>query len=93
MERLVEQLKEFRPQCNGKETDLISISSVCFFTKETKFNNNEILYVGCASNLLQSFTFEALTPIVCIEDTPVPEQYRVLSNILLIPNKVYFYLE
>ena len=87
MERLMNQLKQFRPQWDGNRVDLISISSICFFTKNTRYNSNEILYIGHASDLLPEFSFEIQIPIVCIEDIPIPEQYLVQKAVLLLPSK------
>lgn len=58
MERLVEQLKEFRPQWNGKETNLISISSVCFLQRKqsltiTKFFMLDVLPTFCRASHLR----------------------------------------
>jgi sugar diacid utilization regulator len=87
MERLLNQLKQFRPQWDGTGVDLISISSICFFTKNTRYNSNEILYIGHASDLLPEFSFEIEIPIVCIEDIPIPEQYLVQKAVLRLPSK------
>ncbi len=87
MERLLNQLKRFRPMGKGDESDIISVSSICFFTKNTIYNSNEILYLGHASDLLPDFSFEFEIPFVCIEDIPLPEEYLVQKTVLRLPPK------
>lgn len=87
MERLMNQLKQFGPQGDGNGVDLISISAICFFTKNTRYNSNEILYIGHASDLLTEISFEVQIPIVCIEDIPIPEQYLAQKTVLRLPSK------
>ena len=85
MGQLMDQLKQFHPQGDGNGTELISFSSVCFLKKNTQYNSNEILFIGYASDLLKDFIFDAEVPIVCIEDTPVPEQYQTQKTVLRLP--------
>lgn len=87
MERLLNQLKQFRPLGNGDGVDLISVSAICFFTKNTLYNNNEILYLGHASDLSPEISFDFQIPFVCIEDIQIPEQYLVQNTVLRLPSK------
>ena len=87
MEQLIKQLKQFYPQGAGGRDDKINITSVCFFTNLTHFISNQILYVGYASELLPNLSLEEQIPMICIEDIPVPEEYRTAKNMLHLPPK------
>ena len=87
MERLINQLKQFEPIGAGNGTDLILVSSICFFTKNMQYNRREVLFIGYASDLLPNYSFENQIPMVCIEDIPVPEQYQVQKTVLRLSSK------
>ena len=94
IERLMNQLEQFHPKEVINKADLISVFSVCFFTKNTQYNQDAVLFIGYASELIIDFAIESNIPIVCIEDIPVPEQYCALKNLICLAspsdiNKVY----
>lgn len=81
---LLRHIESFHPICNINEDKTFSITSVSFFTKGTNFTNTEFLYIGYASELLLDIFFETPILIICIEDTPISENFQFPNNVYLI---------
>lgn len=84
IDKLLKQIEIFHPICSVIKKDPFSITSVCFFTKDTNFTNTEFLYIGYASEFLPQNSFEGPIVIICIEDIPILENFQLLSEIYLI---------
>lgn len=82
--KLLRQIEFFHPLCNINEDKPFSITSICFFTKDTSFTNTEVLYIGYASEFLLYNSFEMPILVICIEDIPILENLQFSSNIYLI---------
>ncbi|WP_411680568.1 PucR family transcriptional regulator [Clostridium thailandense] len=84
IDKLLKQLENFQPICRTMKNNSFSITSVCFFTKDTNFTNTEFLYIGYASELLSENSFKDPILMICIEDIPISENFRNLREIYLI---------
>ena len=84
IDKLLKQIEIFHPICSVIKNDPFSITSACFFTKDTSFTNTEFLYIGYASELLPETSFQSPIFIICVEDIPISENFQLLSEICLI---------